>query len=385
MKKVLSSLIVATLFSTATFAQTTNSPLKSTFDLTTKDFVDDFEDDDDVISNTLKSTKSALKPTSKYDATKLSQKSEVPDNIKQNYEEKDDGYLLEGFQLGVGVGVLGGANAHLGYRIPRRDYNFWKNRFGFRIDYNSWKPLESSIESYLEDNPIEVEDNEFTGMITGTNYGALVDFYPFGNTYFLGNFRISGGYYTGDFAIDTYMTKKGLNETFEMNNIEYKVIGDATLRASVEADVKGPYAGIGFDFQLLYGLKLYFDAGVVFIDNPKITTDLSGKGTLWAKSESSEYDIDELAGSLSGLSGYIDQLPDAYKDTVQDLVDNASPGATKVTDGEGYTYVGSVDASNNEAIQKLLEDTKNEYSDELDIITDSKIFPMVKVGLMLRF
>ena len=227
MKKVLSSLIVATLFSTATFAQTANSPLKSTFDLTTKNFVDDFEDDDNVISNTLKSTKSALKPTSKYDATKLSQKSEVPDNIKQNYEEKDDGYLLEGFQLGVGIGVLGGVNAQLGYRIPRREYNFWKNRFGFRIDYNSWKPLKNTIETYLEDHPIKLDDNEFTGMISGTNYGALIDFYPFGNTWFLGNFRLSAGYYTGDFAIDTYMTKNGISEEFEMSGINYKIDGQA--------------------------------------------------------------------------------------------------------------------------------------------------------------
>ena len=339
MKKVLSSLIVATLFSTATFAQTT-SPLKSAFDLTTKNFVDDFEDDDDVISNTLKSTKSALKPTSKYDATKLSQKSEVPDNIKQNYEEKDDGYLLEGFQLGVGIGVLGGANAHLGYRIPRRDYNFWKNRFGFRIDYNSWKPLKSTIESYLEDNPIELDDNKFTGMISGTNYGALIDFYPFGNTWFLGNFRISGGYYTGDFAMDAYMTRTATSEEFEMSGFKYKANGEATLNAAVDADVKGPYAGLGFDFQILFGLKLYFDAGVVFIDNPKVRTDINGQGTLT-------------------------------------ITEPAILG--------GNTHIVSVDAKTDENIRRLLEDTKKEYEDELDIITDSKIFPMVKVGLMLRF
>ena len=51
----------------------------------------------------------------------------------------------------------------------------------------------------------------------------------------------------------------------------------------------------------------------------------------------------------------------------------------------GHTHTVSVDAKDNEYIRKLLEDTKKEYEDELDIITDSKIFPMVKVGLMLRF
>lgn len=335
MRKIITSLFMVSMFSAGSFAQTANnSLLKSSLKSAQQNIVNDL-DDDGTISYTLK-TANALKPTLS-DAKKV----EIPANIKQGYEEdKDDGYLLEGFQLGVGIGVLGGANAHLGYRIPRRDYNFWKNRFGFRIDYNSWKPLKSTIESYLEDNPIELDDNKFKGMISGTNYGALIDFYPFGNTWFLGNFRISGGYYTGDFAMDAYMTRTATSEEFEMSGFKYKANGEATLNAAVDADVKGPYAGLGFDFQILLGLKLYFDAGVVFIDNPKVRTDINGQGTLT-------------------------------------VTEPAILG--------GHTHTVSVDAKTDENIRRLLEDTKKEYEDELDIITDSKIFPMVKVGLMLRF
>ncbi len=333
MKKVITSLLMAAMFSVNAFAQTGKSNtdlLKSSFNNLTQ-AADDFDDDYEPLNK----VKDVLKTPN---AEKMFLKQDnVPDNIKQDYKEEKDGYLLEGFQLGVGIGVLGGVNAQLGYRIPRREYNFWKNRFGFRIDYNSWKPLKNTIETYLEDHPIKLDDNEFTGMISGTNYGALIDFYPFGNTWFLGNFRLSAGYYTGDFAIDTYMTKSGISEEFEMSGINYKIDGQATLNAAVDADVKGPYAGLGFDFQILYGLKLFFDAGVVFIDNPRVRTDINGIANL-----------------------YVDY-------------------------GSGYVNVGSVTAKDNDDIKRLLSDMKSEYEDELKIITSQNIFPMIKLGLMLRF
>ena len=330
MKKIITSLFMTVVFSSGVFAQTVQNDKSLLNSFAQKNIVDDFDDD-------LSDVKNALKPTFD-DAKDMLKKNDIPDNIKQDYDEKNDGYLLEGFQLGVGIGVLSGANAQLGYRIPRRDYNFWKNRFGFRIDYNSWKPLKNTIESYLEDNPIKIDDNEFTGMISGTNYGALIDFYPFGSTWFLGNFRISGGYYTGDFSMDVYMTKTASSEEFEMSGFKYKANGTAILNAAIDADVKGPYLGAGFDFQILYGLKLYFDAGVVFTDHPKVRTDINGSGTI----------------------------------TITDPLGNTLPDI-------------SVDAKNNPDIQRLLNDTKAEYEDELDIITSQKIFPMIKLGLMLRF
>ncbi|MBR1544967.1 MAG: hypothetical protein IJ638_03430 [Alphaproteobacteria bacterium] len=334
MKKVISGLLIATMFSTVAGAQTVKKEDTLKQPVTQQDFVDDFEDDDTSVVSKKTTVRTALKPTNSKEASKLAKKNEVPENIKQDFRE-DDGYLLEGFQLGVGLGALGGVNAQLGYRIPQRNYNFWKNRFGFRLDYNSWKPLKNKIESYLEDNPIKVDDNEFTGMISGTNYGALVDFYPFGNTWFLGNFRISGGYYTGDFAIDVSMHKSASAE-FEMKDIRYSGSADATLTATLDADVKGPYLGAGFDFALLFGLKLYFDAGVVFTDHPQVLTSLDGTGELTA----------------------------CYKDSI--------------------CKTQTIDA-NNAIVQELLANTKAEYEDELDIVTKQKIFPMVKLGLMLRF
>ncbi|MCR5506293.1 MAG: hypothetical protein K6F04_00395 [bacterium] len=340
MKKVISSLLIATMFSTVASAQTVNT---NTLKKTTQNIIDDFDDDDTptAAAATLKkvndsTSKMFLKPNNQKEADKLAKKDEIPDNIKQDYKE-DDGYLLEGFQLGVGIGILGGVNAQVGYRIPRREYNFWKNRFGFRIDYNSWKPLESKIKDYLEENPIDVADNDFTGMINGTNYGALIDFYPFGNTWFLGNFRISGGYYTGDFDMDIYMHKSA-SKTFEMQGIKYSGNADAMLRAALAVDVKGPYLGTGFDFQILYGLKFYFDAGVVFIDNPRIETELTGTGELTAC--------------------FTDSPASCRTETI---------------------------SQDSDVVKQLLEDTKEEYEDLTEAITNVKIFPMVKVGLMLRF
>ena len=340
MKKILPSLLTLLMLPAIVNAQTANDNIVRNVSIVSADELDDFDDIVEPAKTNVKTavkteSKAALKPTTSKEAETYLQKPEIPDNIKQDYKEKDDGYFMEGIQLGVGINVLGGANAHIGYRIPRRDYNFWKNRFGFRVDYNSWKPLQSTVEDYLKDNPIEFDGNQFTGTINGTNYGFLVDFYPFGNTWALGNFRISGGYYTGDFSVDVSTTKSA-HQSFSMKGITYTVDADAKLDAKLAADVKGPYAGIGFDFALLFGLKIFFDAGVVFIDNPKLTTTIEGNGTITA-----------CQGNSCGTPQPIDM--------------------------------------ENPTIKKLLEDTKTEYEDEIGEVTDAKIFPMVKVGLMLRF
>ena len=41
---------------------------------------------------------------------------------------------------------------------------------------------------------------------------------------------------------------------------------DAKGTATAKWDFDGPYAGLGFDLGLFSGLKIYFDAGVVFTD-----------------------------------------------------------------------------------------------------------------------
>ena len=261
-----------------------------------------------------------------------------------------DSYFMEGVQFGSGIGVLGGVNASVGYRIPRRDRNFWKNRFGFRLDYNTWRPLKKSIDNYLEDNPIKVDNEPIEASIKGHNLGAVIDFYPFGNTWGLGNFRLSGGYYTGDFELAGTLHRRAVLDnpvSFSVGDKIYSLDGgssaDLYLNAKLESDVKGPYAGVGFDMALIFGLKFFFDAGVVFIDKPVISTDVYGNGTVSVMS----------------------------------------------VDGNGVNYEGTLDLSNLDAesrakLEKLKSDFRAEYEDELDSIT-KKYFPMVKIGLLYRF
>ncbi len=328
MKKIISSLLVLAMFSNVAEAQIA----KNTSVASNKNIVDDIDDIDDVIKPSITTYQDVKNISDSKEAKMFLKQDKIPDNIKQDFKEKD-GYLLEGFQLGVGASILGGANAQLGYRIPQRNYNFWKNRFGFRLDYNSWDVIKDKVDSYFEDNPIEVDGNDFYGTLKGTNYGLLVDFYPFGNTWALGNFRLSLGYYTGDFSIGGRLVKLN-NEHFIINDLDYLVNdGTVVLDAMLKSDVKGPYAGVGFDFALLFGFKFYFDAGLVFTKKPEITTNITGSGTLKVN---------------GGVPVDISDIDNSY-------------------------------------IEKLLEDTKKEYEDELDIITDTNIFPMVKLGVMLRF
>lgn len=281
-----------------------------------------------------------LEGTSPIKKMEIAQPENSP--IKYALKEEDSSFSAKGFQLGVGIGVLGGANAQIGYRIPQHEDNFWKNRFGFRLDYNSWKPLDSYIEDYLDDHPIKIDDNEIKAKIKGENFGALIDFYPFGNTWALGNFRISAGYYTGDFSINGEL-KKTAGEKFSMksdNNqkLYYEVDATANLKAGLDYDINGPYAGLGFDFGLFWGLKMYLDAGVVFTDKPEITTDISGTGNI------------------------------------------------KIYSDENYTNLittAPVDTSNTD-IQKLLDDTKTQYEDELNSIRKG-YFPIIKLGFLFRF
>ena len=272
--------------------------------------------------------------------TKVSEPKSAPE---ESSKSKSGGFSIHGFQLGAAIGLLNGASAHIGYRIPYSSENFFKNRLGFRLEYNSWKPLQSTINKYLEDNPIEIDGNDFIPELKGKLYGALIDFYPFSYTPILGNIRISTGYYKGDFSIAGSLSKDA-NEIFSMKDkttgqdLYYKVDGHATLNASLDYDINGPYAGLGFDFSLLFGFKLYFDAGLVFTEKPKILTDINGSGNL----------------------------------TICGNNQTCSSGQSIKID------------SSNEQIQKLLADTRAQYEDELDVLRKG-YYPIVKLGLLLRF
>ena len=188
-----------------------------------------------------------------------------------NFPEKE-GYFFGDFELGVGVGILGGMNVNIGFRPDFVGDNFLERHIGFRVDFNSWKPLESQANSYFERHPIELDGNDFIGKIGGENFGFLIDFYPFVGA----SFRISGGLYSGDFGLSASHYLENGGEIFIAGK-DFKVNGGALdLTANLKTDVSGPYAGMGFDLGMTSHLKIYVDAGVVFVDKPRISAGLIG-------------------------------------------------------------------------------------------------------------
>lgn len=180
-----------------------------------------------------------------------------------------------GLQLGVGVSATSGLNGFVGYANKNFD-SFWLKRLGFRLDFATTAPLksliDSGIDSVMGEEGIDIGDGLTVkdGGIEGHHFAALVDFYPFGNTWFLGGIRISGGYYIGNMDLSANLTGKvdGLPDSefaFSLNGTDYKYVGNELHgTAKAQWDYRGPYLGAGFDLGLFAGFKIYMDAGVVF-------------------------------------------------------------------------------------------------------------------------
>ena len=193
---------------------------------------------------------------------------------KKNYANSDITFP-HGLELGVGVSATSGLNGFVGYANKNFD-SFWLKRFGFRLDFASTSPVKSLINSgidkFMGDDGIDIGDGLTVkdGEIKGQHIAALLDFYPFGNTWFLGGVRISGGYYFGNLNLEANLTGKvdGLPDSefaFELEGIDYKYSGNEVYgMATADWDYRGPYLGAGFDLGLFAGFKIYMDAGVVF-------------------------------------------------------------------------------------------------------------------------
>lgn len=198
------------------------------------------------------------------EATSIEQESTNPD-IK----------FPHGLQLGVGVSATSGLNGFVGYANKSFD-SFWLKRLGFRLDFATTSLMKSAINSgvdaFMGDDGIDIGDGLTIkdGSIEGHHFAALVDFYPFGDTWFLGGIRISGGYYLGNLDLSANLTGK-VNDlpdsefAFSLEGIDYKYVGNEVHgTANAEWNYRGPYLGAGFDLGLFAGLKIYMDAGVVF-------------------------------------------------------------------------------------------------------------------------
>ena len=233
-----------------------------------------------------------------------------------------------GLQLGVGVSASSGLNGFVGYANKSFD-SFWLKRLGFRLDFATTSPLKSAIDSGVEafmgEEGMDIGDGLTVkdGSIEGHHFAALVDFYPFGDTWFLGGIRISGGYYLGNLDLSANLTGK-VNDlpdsefAFSLEGIDYKYVGNEVHgTANAEWNYRGPYLGAGFDLGLFAGLKIYMDAGVVFTNKTAqlgldLPTDNLQKwnGSSWEKvdlSEISEFE-QAKAAALADAQDELDKL-----------------------------------------------------------------------------
>jgi hypothetical protein len=248
-----------------------------------------------------------------------------------------------GLQFGVGASGTSGLNGFVGYANKDFESAWWK-RLGVRLDFASTAPVKSRINSAIDSalsGGFEISDGLVVngGQITAKHIGAMVDFYPFGNTWFLGGWRLTGGYVAGstDLVANLSGDMDGLpgdSVQFELDGKHYKYSGNE-IHGKADANWKysGPYLGTGFDLGLLWGIKIYVDAGVVF--------------TSRTATVSLDVPLDGLQDSPDGLTGW-----DYVKGRAESDFYNAKQNA--------------LDEANRE-LEKI------------------KFYPMAKLGFMYRF
>lgn len=246
--------------------------------------------------------------------------------------------FLHGVQLGVGISATGGLDGFVGYNNKDFD-SFWAKRFGVRFDFATTKPIKSTLDSALDsvmgDEGIEIGDglSITDGKMDATHYAAMIDFYPFGNTWFLGGWRLTGGYYVGDMEMSASVAGSVDAYEFELSDNRFRYTENTgTATAGLEWEYRGPYIGTGFDIGLIGGFKIYVDAGVVLTNR---------------------------AATLA-LDVPIENL-EMYQD-----------GAWKNVSSESLQSV----------VDNVVSETLSDAQSELD---DLKYYPIVKVGFMYRF
>ena len=249
-----------------------------------------------------------------------------------------------GMQIGVGVSATSGLNGFIGYANKKFD-SFWWKRIGFRLDFASTKPLKSlinrGVDKVMGDDGIDIGDNLTIndGTIKAHHMAAMIDIYPFGDTWFLGGWRLTGGYYLGKMDITANLS--GHIDGLPSDPIEFKLMdtqyryngGDINGTARANWKFNGPYVGTGFDLGLFWGIKMYLDAGVVFTNK---------------------------AAELS--------LDVPVNDKLQ------------VWDGTAWQGVQSTVLET--AFENAKRDALADAQKELD---DIKFYPMIKLGFMYRF
>ena len=199
-------------------------------------------------------------PVEKVATPEVKPETKSEPKIAETKKSESKGSFLDGVQLGVGVSGTGGLNGFVGYANKKADSS-WGKRFGVRFDFATTQPIEKelndAIDSVMGDEGIDVGDNLAIShaKMDAKHYAALVDFYPFGNTWFLGGWRLTGGYAFGNMKLgaDIAGTFDGAADRyeFELAGNKYAYTGN-TAHGTANMDWKyhGPYLGTGFDFGL---------------------------------------------------------------------------------------------------------------------------------------
>ncbi|MDR2269073.1 MAG: hypothetical protein LBD94_02715, partial [Rickettsiales bacterium] len=223
-----------------------------------------------------------------------------------------------GWEIGVGVPLVlpaTGYNGFIGYMNKKAD-SWLGRRFGARFDFQIpnalgadavlkdngngydvdvagevlfWKPkfdgvatvdqVKFDIDDDNTDDIIDLNGAKAKFALKNQFIGGMIDLYPFGDTWFLGGLRLSGGYYTGrmDVGLNVNIPNDFPNGGYKYNigSGSDKVVAKVKSGSRIAADVKwkysGPYAGLGFDLGVFRGFKFFMDAGVVFAKPPKVS------------------------------------------------------------------------------------------------------------------
>ncbi|MDR0319700.1 MAG: hypothetical protein LBH81_03090 [Rickettsiales bacterium] len=212
-----------------------------------------------------------------------------------------------GMQFGLGLTVMPGHNWFIGYANKKFD-SFWWKRIGGRLDITT--PMTLNAKATLHDtasghelapeanlwfynyqfgsekiDAVEIDGTKINleGVkaqleMRHQNFGALLDIYPFGDTWFLGGFRATAGYYTGSLELGAnaffpnHTPTNGFVQAIDNTNdeLKFRVKGGSKFGANLNWKYNGPYLGAGFDLGILWGFKIYMDAGAVWTKPLKI-------------------------------------------------------------------------------------------------------------------
>ena len=320
-----------------------------------------------------------------------------------------------GWQIGIAAPLAtplpaASLNGFIGH-MDKSARSFWARRFGWRMNFAV--PYTASANAHINGDDLhlswsvmgfgqrETIDATFnwtvnddigavalsldgaSGRFTMRNryLGGLIDFYPFGNTWFLGGLRMSAGYYMGraDIAMRTTMAQDitgGTGLAVHINNVagrdiyaNTRLADGTTIGGRLSWRFRGPYVGTGFDIGMFRGWKLFTDFGVVFAnaphmrdrdiiipdDNFQICISADGRcgpGGIWVN-----VNMRDLDASLNQIR---DQLP-------ADLVG--------VLDGISLANVSAEYENFRDTIRRNANDG----------LSDLRVVPMVRLGIMYRF